>query len=508
MAGRELQMRMIVGLLILVCVGFWSETLHAENALRSFATQHTTVVDGRKLPYSATVEEFIINDKAGAPALSLFATTYFRDHVSKLDDRPVVFMFNGGPSAAALGLHLQFGPERDARGDSPPSGATRFEANSYSLLDVADLVVFDPAETGFSRLLNEADRPYFYSTEGDCDSLAQLVIAWRQRHQRAESPLYLLGESYGSIRQVVTGSLLAKKGVSLAGQIILGDSIFLQETSRRTHNIVSSAVSLPLLAMTAAYHGKADKKGKSDADFLNEVYDFAMNDYLLALSKGYTIRESDKQAIAQRLAAYTGIPAEYYLTHGLTIAKQDFNRELLQGQMLNANDTRIASPLEPPPKNEAEAEKQQIGNMLDPLRRIYTDYFLNELKVNLPGLDYRLMAPHSFEQWDWGNGCNKYLLSAGLCNPDSPHPSVFTDYDWPETLKSQFADPKFRVMIVAGYYDGLSSIGTHRYLAAQLGYPADRFSIHEYAAGHATAGDPVAQPQVARDIRSFIGLKH
>jgi hypothetical protein len=60
-------------------------------------------------------------------------------------------------------------------------------------------------------------------------------------------------------------------------------------------------------------------------------------------------------------------------------------------------------------------------------------------------------------------------------------------------------------MIVAGYYDGLSSIGTHRYLAAQLGYPQDRFSIHEYAAGHMTAGDPKAQPKVASDIRAFLG---
>ena len=106
------------------------------------------------------------------------------------------------------------------------------------------------------------------------------------------------GESYGSVRQVVTGSLLAKRGVTLSGQIILGDSIFLMETSRRTHNIISTAVSLPLLAMTAAYHGKADKKGKTDAAFLDEVYAFGMSDYLLALSKGYTITDTEKRAIA------------------------------------------------------------------------------------------------------------------------------------------------------------------------------------------------------------------
>ena len=256
--------------------------------------------------------------------------------------------------------------------------------------------------------------------------------------------------------------------------------------------------------MTAAYHGKADKKGKSDAAFLDEVYAFALSDYLLALSKGYSITAAEKSAIAERLAAYTGITAEYYVNHNLTIAKQDFNRQLLAGKLLNANDTRIATPLPPPPTNLEEAKQQQAGDLLDPYHRIYTDYMRQPLAVSLPGLDYRVTAPGSFENWDWGPGCNDYLQSAGLCNPHSVHPSVFADYDWPEMLKHQFANPKFRAMIVAGYYDGLSSIGTHRYLAAQLGYPEDRFSIHEYAAGHMTAADPKAQPQVAAEIRAFL----
>ncbi len=498
-------MRVICVLLVL-CASLHITQARAEDSPRKFVTQHVTSLAGHKIPYTATVEEFVVNDKAGRPALSLFTTSYVRSDVGAANSRPVVFLFNGGPSAAAIGVHLQFGPEHEAhaRSEQGQGAPTRFENNPYSLIDVADLVVFDPAETGYSRILNEADRAYFYSTAGDCDSLAQLVVAWLQRHARAQSPLYLLGESYGSVRQVVTGSLLAKRGVSLSGQIIMGDSIFLMETSRRTHNIISTAVSLPLLAMTAAYHGKADKHGKSDAAFLDEVYAFAMTDYLLALSKGYTLAASEQHTIASRLAAYTGIPADYYLTHGLTIAKQDFNRQLLAGKLLDANDTRIARPLPPPPKNSADARQQRNGDPMEPYHKVYQDYMTRELQVNLPGVDYQVMAPGSFDDWDWGPGCNDYLQSAGLCNPNSTHPSVFVDYDWPEMLKRQFANPKLRAMIVAGYYDGLSSIGTHRYLAAQLGYPRDRFSIHEYAGGHMTAGDQRAQPEVASDIRAFL----
>lgn len=493
----------MICVLLVLCASLQAAGAEAEGLPRTFVTQHVTNVGGHTIPYIAAVEEFIVNGKSGKPALSLFTTAYVRSGIAA--NRPVVFLFNGGPSAAAIGVHLQFGPEQEARGAPARQGdPTRFEDNPNSLLDVADLVVFDPAETGYSRILNEADRPYFYSTAGDCDSLAQLVVAWLQRHGRTQSPLYLLGESYGSVRQVVTGSLLAERGVSLSGQIIMGDSTFLMETSRRTHNIISTAVSLPLLAMTAAYHGKADKHGKSDAAFLDEVYSYAMSDYLLALSKGYTLSESDQRTIASRLAAYTGIPADYYLTHGLMIAKQDFNRQLLPGKLLDANDTRIAKPLPPAPKNSEEARQQRNGDPMEPFHKVYQDYMTRELKVNLPGLDYQVMAPGSFDNWDWGPGCNDYLQSAGLCNPASTHPSVFVDYDWPEMLKRQFANQKLRAMIVAGYYDGLSSIGTHRYLAAQLGYPRDRFSLHEYAGGHMTAGDPQAQPRVASDIRAFL----
>jgi carboxypeptidase C (cathepsin A) len=497
-SARILQRLHFFNVLLVCCGSLWGSE-------RSFVTNHETEIAGHKIPYVASVEEFIVNNKAGRPALSLFTTSYVAGDPAKTANRPVVFLFNGGPSSAAIGVHMQFGPEQAEPGaHASPNAPTRFAHNPFTLLDVADLVAFDPAETGFSRLLNEADRSYFYSTAGDADSLAQLVVAWLQRHGRTQSPIYLLGESYGSVRGVVTGSLLAKRGVILSGEVILGDSIFLMETSRRTHNIVSTAVSLPLLAMTAAYHGKADKKGKSDAAFLDEVYAYALNDYLLALSKGYTITDSEKRAVAQRLAAYTGISAEYYESHGLTIAKQDFNRQLLPGKLLNANDTRIATPLPPPPRNLAEAQKQQAGDLLDPYQRIYTDYMRQELAVSLPGLDYRVEAPGSFENWDWGTGCNDYLLSAGLCNPNSVHPSVFADFDWPETLKHQFAEPRFRAMIVSSYYDGLSSIGTHRYLAAQLGFPRDRFSLHEYAAGHMTAADPKARPQVVQEIRTFL----
>lgn len=469
---------------------------------RRFVTSHATTIAGQSVSYEAAVEEYLVNSKRGKPELSLFATSYIRTGLRDAAERPVIFMFNGGPSGAATGLHMQFGPMMLAT-TTQTEGHPIFANNPESLLNVADLVMFDPAESGFSRVLPGGNRSYFYSTAGDADSLAQLIIAWQRAHHRQRSPLYLMGESYGSIRQVVTTALLAKRGIHTAGEIIFGNSIFLMETSRRTHNIISTAVSLPMLALTAAYHGKADRHGKNDEAFIDEVYTFAMQDYLPALAAGYTISDSEKRRIAERLGAYTGIPATYYMAHDLTIAKQDFNRLLLPGKVLDADDTRIASVV-PAPVRPAQARARKDSDPFKKVADVYTAYMRDELAVHLPGLGYWVFAPDSFDTWDWGNGCDQYLQSAGLCNPKSDNSSVFVDYDWPEVLKRQFADPHFRTMIVAGEYDGLANVGSQLYLAAQLGYPKDRFKIYEYPAGHATAADPKVRPQVVADIRAFV----
>jgi hypothetical protein len=456
---------------------------------RTFNRDEHGTFGGRSVDYTANVEEFILRNDARVPTLSLFVTSYVRAGVRDPDARPVIFLFNGGPSAASFGVHMQLGPKS-------PDKTSGFVDNPTSPLDVADLVFVDPAETGFSRVLPGGSRAQFYSTAGDTQSIAWLVQAWLERHNRRASPRYLLGESYGSIRAVVAGDLLAPS-MPVDGLILLGESLPLMETSRRTNNIISTAVSLPMLAMTAAYHGKADRHGKTDAAFLDEVYAFAMSDYLVALAKGNTLSEADAKRIAKRLAAYTGISADYYLTHKLAIAKQDFARELLPGRGLDRNDSRKSYAL------------NAAGEASEPAEpNVVADYMRTQLHVELPGIDYRPLAPDAFDSWDWGSGCNDYLKSAGLCNPASDRRSIFVDYDWPAVLERRFREqPDFRVMIIGGYYDMLSSIGTTRFLLARGDYPHARIENHEYAGGHATAADAIAQVAISRDIKTFLAAR-
>ncbi len=92
--------------------------------------------------------------------------------------RPVIFLFNGGPITASAWLHMgAFGPKRitvpqDVTAPVPTPYA--LQDNPYTVLDVADLVFIDPAETGFSRLLPGGKRVEFYSANGDAKSISQV----------------------------------------------------------------------------------------------------------------------------------------------------------------------------------------------------------------------------------------------------------------------------------------------------------------------------------------------
>ena len=145
-SARILQRLLFFNALLVCCGSLWASE-------RSFVTKHETEIAGHKIPYVASVEEFIVNNKAGHPALSLFTTSYVAAAASKGTHRPVVFLFNGGPSDAAIGVHMQFGPEQEEHGaQASPNAPTRFAHNPFSLLDVADLVAFDPrrpASAGF-----------------------------------------------------------------------------------------------------------------------------------------------------------------------------------------------------------------------------------------------------------------------------------------------------------------------------------------------------------------------
>src|SRR5258708_12814555 len=101
--------------------------------------------------------------------------------------RPVAFVFNGGPGAASVFLHLgALGPRIL---DTPASGAVpsppiSLADNPSPWLAFTDLVFVDPVGTGFSRRKGKEDNPDkpFWDCRADATPLRALVRPPLSRH--------------------------------------------------------------------------------------------------------------------------------------------------------------------------------------------------------------------------------------------------------------------------------------------------------------------------------------
>ena len=175
------------------------------------------VKDGKADGFKAKAEIFVVSyvaDAAAGPEGQAAARP-------AANRRPVVFAFNGGPGSSSVWLHMGLlGPRMVDSGDvgnltPPPYGVVD---NPETILEHADLVLIDPVNTGFSRVVEGGPAEEFHAFIEDRDLVAEVVRLWTTRNNRWLSPKYLVGESYGTLRAVaVAKRLFDAYGMSVNG---------------------------------------------------------------------------------------------------------------------------------------------------------------------------------------------------------------------------------------------------------------------------------------------------
>ena len=453
-------------------------------------THHNGIFNGKKVKYDAIVEPIVVADPSGKPSARLVAISYVAK-VTKSVDRPVVFVFNGGPIAASATLHMgAFGPKRVAIPDDLDADPTTFRTvdNTYTVLDIADIVFFDPAGTGLSRVLDGVDPESYFSVTADGQQLAQFVIEWCKQHQRQASPKYLFGESYGTTRAAATASQLQKMtpAYPLAGVVLMGQALNIIEFSQRPANVTSYIVSLPTLAAIAWSHGKAVTGGKDFNLFMDEVQMFARTQYLTALFQGSSLDEATRNQIAARLEDYTGIPKSFYLANALKITKERYRRELFKdrNEILGMVDARYVRP------NDANSHDDPARAVYQSYQVAFTSYLRSELGVtDTEGYLPAVISKEELEGWRW-NGTGT---------------SPFADWPYMNLLSEVFAaNPTFRVMIDNGWQDTQTTVGAALLARDQSGWPRDRVSVHFYQGGHMPYSVESSLRELMTDLRAFL----
>src|SRR5271157_2571541 len=274
----------------------------------SDAQDATIGLDGKILPDAGVDLPPKIEDQ---PATArVFYTAYFKKNTAT-EQRPVTFLYNGGPGSSTMWLHMgSFGPRRVVTTDTQhdPAPPYKITSNEFSLLDVSDLVFIDAPGTGFSRILGKDKEKAFWGTDPDAHAFERFIRRFLTKHERWNSPKYLFGESYGTPRSAVLAAML--QNVDLNGIVLLSAILSFDNSvdGPRWNPGVDQAyaLALPTYAASAFYHHKLSKQAPKLEPFLEEVERFALGEYMTALLQGSELPDAHKQAVAAKLHDYTG----------------------------------------------------------------------------------------------------------------------------------------------------------------------------------------------------------
>ena len=308
--------------------------------------ESSLLIAGKKIPYKVTVAKIRLEQDDGKPRASIFHVSYERSDVEDPATRPVLFAFNGGPGSSAVWLHLgALGPKRiemPGDGTQAPRPPARVIDNPLSILDVCDLVFIDPVSTGYSRAEKDTKPEEFHGLNEDVESVGDFIRRWVTEHDRWSSPKYLLGESYGGVRAAGLASHLQSRfGMSLNGVVLLSTLLDFSTLETSAGNDLGYLVYLPSFTGVAHFH----KKISGDRDALvRESTEFAFGEYATALLKGNALDQASREALAAKLAHFTGIEPAIWLAHNLRLDSTFFRAELLRkdGKVIGRFDARVA----------------------------------------------------------------------------------------------------------------------------------------------------------------------
>jgi carboxypeptidase C (cathepsin A) len=436
-------------------------------------THHQITLDGKTLKYTATTGRLPIKRGDGKIEAEEFFVAYTLDG-QEAAKRPLTFAFNGGPGSASIWLHMgALGPRRvvlNPEGFLPPA-PYRVEDNPYTLLDKSDIVMVDAIGTGFSRAENTETAKKFWGVKGDIDGFSEFIRMYITRYDRWSSPLFLLGESYGTTRSAGIAGKLAASGISFNGITLLSTVLNFQSLVDAKTNDQPYIFLIPSFTMIAGYHHKLAADLQQDLNKLREEAEqWADNDYAKALSKGDTLTPDERQRTIEQMSRYTGLSKDVIDQANLRIDVSKFTHYLLIDQKLRVGrlDGRYTGPdpdglLDTPFYDPTEA------NILSPFTSAFNNYVRTELgyKTDMPYFTFARQA--GFDKWDWGSAIEGF--------PDTVS----------ALRRAIVQNPYLKVLVMEGYYDLATPYFAANYTFQHMDLPAkyhEQISFATYDAGH------------------------
>jgi carboxypeptidase C (cathepsin A) len=456
-------------------------------------TDHVIKLNGEPFAYQVTAGNLAIKDETGKPKADMFFVAYQADIHPDPATRPIMFLFNGGPGAAAVWLHLGgAGPkviELDDH-DLPVGPPYKLVDNAATWLKSCDLVFIDPVSTGYSRPAPGEKPEEFHGVREDIESVGDFIRLYLTRYERWASPKYLAGESYGTTRAAaLVGFLADRYGIATNGVLLVSSVLDFQSLSTGPGNDQPYEMYLPSYAAVAWYHKKLSPELQADLDkTIDQVRKFTTDVYGPALNQGTALPADQRAKIVKQLAAFTGLSEDLVDRANLRIEPGLFEKELLGDghQIVGRFDGRLTG-YDPDGISHAPSFDPSLSQYLPAYSSTFNDYVRRELKFE-SDLPYEVLTDR-VQPWNFGGHDNGYLYVAD------------------DLQSAMLKNPKLRVMFVSGYFDLATPFFSADYVIGRLNLgPELKGNItHEYfPSGHMVYHHRDSAGKLAEDVAGFV----
>jgi carboxypeptidase C (cathepsin A) len=466
-------------------------------------TKHDWTAGGHALHYTATAGTLLIADEKNKPNGSIFYTAYTEDGVDP-KSRPVTFLYNGGPGSATIWLHMgSLGPVRVVTESPSPTGPAPYEwvQNQYSLIDKSDLVFIDAPMAGFSRAVGKGTAKDFMGTDQDIKAFEKFIVRYLTVNNRWGSPKFLFGESYGTTRSAGLVAALQNDGIEFNGVTLL--SSILNYGVRNPGYDHDTLTYLPSYA-AIAYYFKKVKTSATLPEFVQQAREFSRGPYAEALQQGDNLPPGQYDAIAAKVAAFTGLSVQYVKDSRLRIAPTRFRKELMRGddRILGRYDARFEG-------WDADSAGENPGS--DPsdtgisgvFVSAFHQYYANELK-------YQTGEPYLLSAREGGGGAWDFHHMPSGQRGGPPENEPDTAIDLADAIRK---NPRLKVFSANGYFDLATPFFGTEYDLSHMSLPPSlvgNVKFGYYPAGHMAYLNVEALKELKADMDKFYAdaVKH
>lgn len=429
-------------------------------------SHHTITLNNIQYNYQAAAGYLPIKNNTNKLIAKIFYSAYT---LNSNANRPVTFVFNGGPGSASIWLQMgSLAPVRVQNGD------TVYKDNPHTWLQFTDLVFIDPVGTGYSRAAEGVNENQFYGFNQDVNVIANFVAQYLKTTGRNKSDVYLAGESYGGARAVgLAAQLQNNYHIKVSGLTLISPALNYELLSFKAGKDVAYPLYLPTYALIAQFHNRLAPQLQALTPIVlaERVKAFANGEYL-DLLKGDTAK---LDITLDTLSYFTGIDKEWLKQHKGRITDHEFARLVLNegGNKTGIFDARIAG-------TDKKGDPSEVV-----LRTTYpkalAHYFKNRLKYENE-LPY--CATITIADWNFGSKKVDYYLNVI------------------PTLRQLIKDnPALKVHVVGGYYDLATPVETIKQTVADAGNA--QISSNYYYAGHMIYTDDAVNPLFYADSKTF-----